>query len=427
MTDALRYLADLTRPIRQRLGLTRQSVSDESPAGGRVGWNTVKLWVCDVTRPLRRQLGLVRKGEAALVLGADGDSPLGLDHRVFVRHLSGEDRLRAWQTFSHEFWERGGPTPSAEHLRFLFRRGFFPDRWWNYAMKKNGPDAYLSDIQGALLYRLNGIYAPVLDNRLLLRRAMDEYCQVPAAWYLLEQDGKGLELSPAWSRLTSGTGAPEVLVLVQPMDAASQGRSAVFRVKDGEFEGGGKKGGMRQLLTLVRTWALSAGSSYLFSELVEQGEFAKALFPHAANHLHVVMLRNPDTWEPQIAAAVLRIGTRRSAPMDDFEQGGISAWVDTLSGTISRCLQLQGSAAPRELSNHPDSGTPLVGQMIPEWPQAMETLMTLFEQSSYLRACSFDFVLTDSGLALTDASPMPDLGALQAHEPLGEKFRHFIL
>ena len=113
--------------------------------------------------------------------------------------------------------------------------------------------------------------------------------------------------------------------------------------------------------------------------------------------------------------------------MDDFEQGGISAWVDTLSGTISRCLQLQGSAAPRKLSNHPDSGTPLVGQMIPEWPQAVETLMTLFEQSSYLRACSFDFVLTDAGLALTDASPMPDLGALQVHEPLGDKFRHFIL
>lgn len=424
MNDLLRYLADLTRPFRLRLGLTRKSITDEAPGDGRIGWATLKLWLADVSRPTRSMLGLVRREENFLALCTDGESPLGLDHRIFVRYLSGEDRLKAWQTFSHEFWERSGPVPSAEHLRLLFRRGFYPDRWWTYGMKKNGPDAYLSDIQGSLLYRLNGIYAPVLDNRLLLRRAMDQYCQVPPAWYLLDQEGKGLQLSTAWAEMNNGR---EVLLLVQPLDSASQGRSAVFRLRAGEFEGAGKRGNLRQLLALVRTWAMSAGSSYLFNQLLEQGKFASELFPHSANHLHVVMLRNPDTWEPQVTAAILRIGTRRSAPTDKFEDGGVSAWVDTASGTIGRCLLRQTSSSPRLIAAHPDTGTILTGQVIPGWTGIMETLLTLFEQSSYLRACSFDFVLTDDGLALTDASPLPDLGALQAHEPLGAKFRHLSL
>lgn len=428
MSDALRYLADVTRPLRLRLGLTRKTITEEAPTGGRIGWNTLKLWAADVSRPLRRRLGLAQGPDPALALGGEGESPLGLDHRVFVRHLEGEDRLKAWQAFTHEFWERSGPVPSADHLRFLFRRGFYPDRWWTYGMKKNGPDAYLSDMQGSLLYRVNGIYAPVLDNRLLLRRAMDQYCRVPEAWYLLGQDGQGLELASAWKRLDSSSGASgETLVLVQPMDAACQGRSGVFRIRAGQFEGAGKRGSMRQLRALVRTWALSAGSSYLFSELVEQGAFARGLFPDAFNRLHVVMLRDPETWKPSIAAAVLRIGTRRSAPLDGFDAGGISAWVDPASGTLTRCLLRQASAPPKAVETHPDTDERLTGAVIPDWDRAAAMLLTLFEQSSYLRACSFDFVLADDGLALIDASPLPDLAALQAHQPLAGKFQHFRL
>jgi alpha-L-glutamate ligase-like protein len=63
------------------------------------------------------------------------------------------------------------------------------------------------------------------------------------------------------------------------------------------------------------------------------------------------------------AMAMLRLPTRTSGGRANLHQGGIGAGVDLATGVTCHAVQLN-----RFAHTHPDTGTPLVGVAVPDWP-----------------------------------------------------------
>ncbi|RFA27999.1 hypothetical protein CAI21_13875 [Alkalilimnicola ehrlichii] len=350
--------------------------------------------------------------------GAAVPKPVTWDHKAYVQQLQGEARLAAWKEFSENYWKtKSGGTPG-EKNEFLFRRGFYRNRWWLYGLGREDAANYLSDIQVCLLPAVNGVYANVANDRLLLNHALSAYCRVPVIHALRGLGAAEVSFSEEWEAHRAGSNdAPDMQVVIQPLPVSVQGRTETVSLAKGEFSGFGKHGPLKQLRHIVKDWSLAANSAYLFSEALVQGRFARQMFPGAVNRLHVLMGRHHDSWEPHIVAAVLCIGTLSSASRTSLEAGGLSARVDTHTGELTACVGLLEGPKLGRHDVHPDTGTPIVGSRVPQWDSIRASLLRIFDESSYLRVCAFDFVLMDGELGLLGAA-LPDVVAIQVHRPL---------
>jgi hypothetical protein len=354
----------------------------------------------------------------ALPSPSEADLPLAVDHKAFVAGLKDEQRLRVWRQFAEGFWN--APTSGAPSYKteFMFRRGFFRGGWWAYEFPRNNPELYLSDLQNALISLTNGIYANVVEDRLLMMHVLANYCRVPEVFAVRGLEADEVSFAAQWEQHRKGKAdAPDLQVFIKPQLSGARGRTEIASVRQGKFEGFGKAGPLSRLSAIVKDWSISARSSYLFLEALNQGSFTRELFPPANNRLHIIMGRHHDTWAPHLVAAILRVGTLKSAPLDAVESGGLSAWIDVETGTIGDCLQLQHGKPPKRVKQHPDTGAKIIGKTVPNWSEVRATVSRIFDESSYLRICAFDFLLQDDGIALAGAR-LPDLVAVQIHRPL---------
>ena len=346
--------------------------------------------------------------------------PLKISHKEFVHELQGEERVKAWQTFINQYWQKKPHGTPSSKTEFLLRRGFFRNRWWLFDFAKNDVEEYLSDLQASLIKYVNGIYANVLNDRMLLIHALSAYCRVPQIYALRGFNATEIAFSEEWhAHYATPETASDLAVLVQPLFSESKGRVEHVKVSCGNYEGFGKQGTIDKLRMIVKDWSQSANSSYIFMEALQQGDFGNALYPQTANNLHVIMGRDHDTWEPHIISVILNIGTKQSEPYNRVEFGGLSAKVDAATGEIVGCLGIDNVDKPvlQNYAHHPNTGLPIMGVRIPDWQKHRETIIRIFDESSYLRLCAFNFLLLGDGLGLQGTSPI-DLVAAQVHAPL---------
>src|SRR5690554_1377800 len=146
-----------------------------------------------------------------------------------------------------------------------------------------------------------------------------------------------------------------------------------------------------------------------------------ALAEMADEHLlHVLLVRDPQEWQPELAAITLVLGRRcprRGRLVQRVEEGAVSASIDPASGLITGCHLLDDAGQLARVIRHPDNEASLLGQRLPAWEQAREALLRFFDESSYLRYCHLTFVITEQGLGFV-AVEADQLAAHQMHQPL---------
>ena len=146
-----------------------------------------------------------------------------------------------------------------------------------------------------------------------------------------------------------------------------------------------------------------------------------ALAEMADEHLlHVLLVRDPQEWQPELAAITLVLGRRcprRGRLVQRVEEGAVSASIDPASGLITGCRLLDDAGQLARVIRHPDNEASLLGQRLPAWEQAREALLRFFDESSYLRYCHLTFVITEQGLGFV-AVEADQLAAHQMHQPL---------
>lgn len=159
---------------------------------------------------------------------------------------------------------------------------------------------------------------------------------------------------------------------------------------------------------------------YLVCEFVEQGWFPAELYPETPNTIRIVTMYDEAAGEPFVAAAIQRIGTADSEPMDNFSQGGLTADIDVETGELGPGAQLSHDDELEWYAAHPDTGTRIEGAQIPGWSAIVSRILEFAETYSYIPYIGWDVVVTgaDGGFKILEGNSYPELKSIQVHGPL---------
>lgn len=111
----------------------------------------------------------------------------------------------------------------------------------------------------------------------------------------------------------------------------------------------------------------SSPDGWLLEEYLEQHEAIRALNPDSLNTIRVWTIQRDATF--QVCGAFLRVG-RAGSQVDNTSQGGLACPIDLGTGRIVSALQV--SLRREQHAQHPDTGAPIVGTVIPFWPAVLE-------------------------------------------------------
>ena len=171
----------------------------------------------------------------------------------------------------------------------------------------------------------------------------------------------------------------------------------------------------------------------ILQKKIVQGSFERGLFGDSVNTLRIISLKKKDENEHEIIGAVQRIGTKRSAPVDNFSQGGGSALIDLETGELSSFTLLDSFDQNGErifYDKHPDTGAQIKGIKIPNWEQIKEKIIDITRRIPLFDFVAWDIALTDDGIAVIETNMKSTLGVFQVHggmrnEYLGQKYKEY--
>jgi hypothetical protein len=295
------------------------------------------------------------------------------------------------------------------------RRGFWSSQARNYDFGKYDPSLFVTDIQMHLARNLNGRHGEVLDNKIVFGRILPSGALTPKIYAYLHA-GRLSPLCESWRETSLDD------LLIKPNEHGKLVLKPVFGLGgQGIFVIGMQGNSMHlnnDIMNFERARALlSKLTDYIVTEFVQQDEFASSIFPGALNTIRLLTMRDADTDEPFIAAAVHRFASQRSAPTDNVHAGGLGALIDLESGVLGAAAErAQDRFVTHDL--HPDTGAQINGRVVPNWSALREHLLEVANRLPFLCYVGWDVAMTAKGPVFIEGNrrPMPRL--FQVHRPL---------
>ncbi|WP_246999670.1 sugar-transfer associated ATP-grasp domain-containing protein [Halosolutus gelatinilyticus] len=348
---------------------------------------------------------------------------------------------------------------------WLWRRGFVSPSDAVYDLTESTYEDYLTDYQRYVGTRgINGTWSVALSNKLLFHRVMGPFDDYRMAVYGMLRDGAihpvdgpstapesptaGRELTDGGRAVPASNGADSETVAGSAdgdrgPSAASATRNAAQRVVERLDDEGAlvlkwvRGGGGNNVLLCERTddgflvngdrYPETAFRSlvadldeYLVCEFVEQGSFSAGFYPTTPNTLRVITMYDDEAGEPFVAAAIHRMGTAESEPLDNFTQGGLSAAIDRETGALSAGARPPVDGEVEWHSAHPDTGTQIEGERVPGWSRIRDRLLEIADVCSFVPYVGWDVIVTgeDGEFTIIEANSYPGMKSVQVHGPL---------
>jgi hypothetical protein len=301
------------------------------------------------------------------------------------------------------------PVKLANRAR-MWRRGFLGVSHVIYNLEHNKIDDYLPDYHRKLRSpHINGSFSIVLNNKLLFYEVLQSYRhRLPPLHGILQRD-------TLW-RFTNPVRIDAQSWLMQHL---AEGGSLVLK----PVQGGGGKGiivlsGPPENALLKVKKACADLDNYMVTERVKQHDYVEQIYAATVNTIRIVTMWDVDEGYPFIAAAVQRIGTRKSAPVDNWTRGGLSAEIDLQCGTIGHAVTYPASGKLEWQAKHPETGAQIEGVTIPRWQEVCSEILQIAGSLPYLPYIGWDVVVTTDGFAILEGNNYTDVNLLQVHRPL---------
>jgi hypothetical protein len=326
-------------------------------------------------------------------------APFGLsDWRAFRRPFDRPQTHPQARHFYHKAAKRFRRTlaaqhPSAADWRWCTARDMYPARRALYGAMGDNPADYLTDVEHSITTFINGRErAYVLLNKVLMQQMIGPLAATPRILGLVI-DGKP---DPAYSGAISGR------VFVKPLDGYRG--IGITAVDAGD-------------LPAIMDAASRSRASFFISEAVEQHEWMRSLSPFSVNTIKVMTIREPQTRTILPIRAVLRIGTKKSSPVDNWTQGGVAFGLDVETGSIGTGVSKEDMS--RRLHAHPDTGAQITDRVIPFISDIVEKCTWVHARMPFLNWAGWDMTMTPGGEPLViEANPYIDVDVFQTHQPL---------
>lgn len=340
-----------------------------------------------------------------------GPTPKEIYHMTRQLQTLAEEERSSWEYTSLSPTERIG----------YWRRGFLSRAAVLYDFDRYDSRDYLTDYERFVKTRgINGRFGYALDNKLMLYGVLSRFSDRLPELHGIISDGTFRSISPDGDR---GPTRPAI-EWVEDLDA---GETVVMKWVIG--------GGGHNVLLCTRTdegyrlddepvsradlrERLADLEDYVVTDFARQAEYAESIYPEATNTIRAVTMWDSQRDEPFLARAIHRIGTDETKPMDNWSQGGLSAFVDE-GGRLGEAViyPFDGELTWRE--THPDTGARIEGVEIPGWDRVLEGLLEVADSVPYLPYAGWDLVVTNEGeFEIIEANNYPGVKSLQVHGPL---------
>lgn len=317
------------------------------------------------------------------------------------------------------------PVP-ARHWLSMWRRGFLREAIALYRFGEHGFADYVTDYARFVRtpFINENMNAVVLNNKFIFANHINSLFpgRPPAspANYGAMYNGTMVSLSDGvllrdWDDVRALCAEKGDLVL-KPSYGGGGAGIYVLSVRDGELRVNRKPA--ESAFPAMQRAVERSVPPYLIVEYVRQSEFSAGLFPDSVNTLRVLTMMDPDTREPFVARAIQRIGHSKTAPIDNFSQGGLSVHIDADTGRLGRGATHPYSGRVEWHEVHPETRTQITGATIPHWDAVKSGLLSIAAKLPYLPYVGWDLIHTDGGFRVIEGNNYTDVNLFQIHSPL---------
>ena len=367
------------------------------------------------------------------------------------------EEVESWKQFSVPLDERVS----------LWQRGFLSRANAIYDFEEYDSRAYLSDYERYVKTRtINGAFGIALDNKLLFHHVLEGFDEHRPTLHGMIDGGRLRPIADGSGRTADGTttnpdGSGPFSDRLRPIPDGSGsivGEKNRSRTPDGpeapteptlaiewleeELSPGDRVvskwvlgGGGHNVKVIERTGdgftlngsefdrrelaaELADVHDHLLTEFVEQAPYADELYPDAANTIRLVTMRDPDSDEAFVGAAIHRVGTDDSAPMDNWTAGGLSAPIDRETGRMGTAIAYPAGEELVRHDFHPDTGAQIDGATVTEWESIRERVLEIADALHYVSYAGWDLIVTEDGFRIIEANNYPGVKSIQVHGPL---------
>lgn len=296
------------------------------------------------------------------------------------------------------------PVPYLTRLR-MRRLGFKAEAFVLYELDRNDSALYLPDRCWADMAKVDGATVQaLLGNKLLFHHTFREELPLPdvpaslALGRLVPNRGSERPIASFDDLLTYlDTVGP---VMLKPI-GGGKGRG-IHRIE--ASHDGLRFDGRPTAVDDVAT-AISRLDGVLVSAFVRQAGYAAEIFAGSANTMRLIVMRDADSGEPFVPAAIHRFGRTATVPVDNYSRGGVFAGIDVETGELGRLFGYDAQAGRASWhDHHPDSGAPVRGVVVPGWHEVVDRLLDFTQRHPYFSYVGWDVVKTDTGMSILEAN-----------------------
>ena len=299
--------------------------------------------------------------------------------------------------------------------------GFSRSSYALFELDGNDPSLYVTErLQSLALARINGPHRPAASHKVIFSKYLESLgAPSPKIKAVIVKgrvhalDGAGSSGGWPWLRALLAEGAHGVVL--KPIVGA-EGAGIAFLKKQGPaYQLNGCNATEDEMVAVTEQL-----DDYLITEFVVQHDYAARLYPPTTNTIRLLTLWDYEADRPFPAAAVHRIGTARSYPVDNFKvgAGGLSARIDLATGTLSPAAYRSDAGVVERHERHPETGMPIEGICIPHWGEAKEQILGFARQLSFLPFIGWDIVITADGYQIIETNGGSGFYVIQVHHPL---------
>lgn len=302
---------------------------------------------------------------------------------------------------------------------FFLAKGFMNESMILYGLTLNNYSNYLSDYQILKTGAINQEAAYYLNNKVVFVDRLTDLIELPKTLATITNGtfiSRTEDFQDVDGLMTYLETKPEIKLVIKPIDGAEGRGVSVISWANGQI----KRNSQRLSKEAFRDY-LTNLNDYFVSDFIQQGQFAQGLFPVSLNTIRILTMIDPQTEQAFIGAAVFRVGTRLSAPTDNFRRRGLSFAIDPISGRLGKGAMLPHRGRVHWFDRHPNTGRRVTGQLIPHWSDIQTNILVVANHvynSHQVKYVGWDVIVTDEGVSLLEGNSRPGVSLHQVHQPL---------
>jgi len=291
--------------------------------------------------------------------------------------------------------------------------GFLPNKKEMYQFTQYDRKQYISDQQMLMTAYIDGENAVLLNDKILFELLMGSFVHVPKNFAFFDRE-RFISLDSEIKELCD---IKELLVrdknlIAKPTNGVGgQGIKLLHYNGEGFFSNGQKKDWHEISKTLLMS------GDVIICEYIRQSEFANYFYPHTVNTIRMLSMRDPESGKAFIAAAVLRIGTSLSSPVDNVSAGGIACDIDLVSGRLGKALK-GFYRSIQCVGKHPDTGARFEGHTIEGWTRICRTIQGAADKFPQLPYIAWDVAMGNDDIVVIEGNAWSDVALFQVYRPL---------